>query len=540
VITDVTYLGATWMGQNNATLHFGNIQGTIDEGGHTPTSYTIVDSQSVQDAHRSNGRIYARDPDGDAITFSISPVHQPGHGNAYINEYLPGSTPRNLTPTQLIGRDPSRPWTDYSMGDRVIMEGFNPALPNGGRRDYFVSDFSTNGNNAYSAWQYVATDVTGYRGPDAFTVTATDSRGLSTSVTVNVQSTGWSSGGGGCFPVVVDTSADGIDLLRPDESNLFADINGDGWRDQIGWVASTDALLAYDGNGDGLINQRQEVSFVDYLPGARTDLEGLAAFDTNGDGVLNADDAEWSRFGLLQDANGNGTQDEGEWQRLETLEVEEIRLTREGQAELNNGNVVFGTTTLTYADGSTQTAADVMFAGNGIDIPDWVQAELESSRQEEDLASSNASGNEDGADDAMASDVESAPTLASTEPIATDDPYRAVIQQPDEGFQQPQVHAEAEREEEIESEDGLPNAAESADESEREEATVAATPSIEQQANAFIQMVNTQPEATEPLGHVDARQLSLSDDDDTIIVLTDEPRLEVSPTPTSSALSLPA
>ena len=555
VITDVTYLGATWLGQNNSTVHFGNIQGTVDEGGYTPLSYSIVDSQHVQDAHRSNGRIYATDPDGDSVTFSISPVHQPGHGNAYINEYLPGSVPRNLTHMQLLGRESTRPWTDYPTGERVVMEGFNPALPNGGRRDYFVNDFSTNGNNAYAAWQYVATDVSGYRGPDAFTVTATDSRGLSTTVTVNVQSTGWSSGGGGCFPVVVDTSADGIDLLRPDESNLFADINGDGWRDQIGWVASTDALLAYDGNGDGLINQRNEVSFVDYLPGARTDLEGLAAFDTNGDGVLNADDSEWSRFGLLQDANANSTQDDGEWQSLETLEVKEIRLAREGQAELNNSNVVFGTTTLTYADGSTQTAADVMFAGHGIDMPEWVQAELDGSTQEESAGSGSASDEPVSAVifDDEASVLDDSSSLASNARAEAGDPYAVEAQPPEEQDPQNEAYAavneeedeEAESESEVHvadaDEEGPPDMAENTDGDESEETTSVARPSIEQQANAFIQLVNTQVEPTEPLGHVDARELSMGEDDETIIVLTDEPRLEVSPTPTSSStLSLPA
>jgi predicted RNA-binding protein with TRAM domain len=508
VITNVEFLGATWLNQNNATVHFGNIQGTIDEGGYTPTSYTIVDNHHVQDPHRSNGRVYAYDPDGDAVTFSISPVHQPGHGNAYINEYLPGSVPRNLTPGQLMGRDPSRPWTDYSMGDRVVMEGFNPALPNGGRRDYFVNDFSTNGNNAYAAWQYVATDVTGYRGPDSFIVTATDSRGLSTSVTVNVQSTGWSSGGGGCFPVVVDTSADGIDLLRPDESNMFADINGDGWRDQIGWVASTDALLAYDSNGDGQINRREEVSFVDYLPGARTDLEGLAAFDTNGDGVLSADDAEWSRFGLLQDANGNGVQDEGEWQSLESLGAQEISLQRQGQAELNNGNVVFGTTTVTYTDGRTQTAGDVMFAGHGVAIPDWVQAEL------------NGNPTVSASDDAT---VQVAGAGPSAEAVSEQD---AAVSTDASGATSTEAPDPAE--EAVSDDMGTPAP------------STVQPPSIEQQANAFVQMANTQPDASEPVGFVDARELAMSEDEDTIIVLTDEPRLEVSATPVSSAAALPA
>ncbi|WP_374639290.1 cadherin-like domain-containing protein [Hydrogenophaga sp.] len=445
-ITGVDFFGATWLNQNNATVHFGNIQGSVSEGLAEYYSYDIVDSHHVQDTHRSNGRIYAVDPDGDAVTFSIHPVDAPDHGIALINRYLPHSTPRNLTPDQLRGAQDTRGWTEYGMGNRVVMEGFDPSMPDGGRRNYYVNDYSTNGSNAYAAWQYVATDLTGYQGWDSFVVTATDSRGLSATEKITVYSTGWRSGGGGCFPVVVDTGADGLDLVRPDESNLFADINGDGWREQMGWVASSDALLAYDADADGQITQREEISFVGYQPGARTDLEGLAAFDTNGDGVLSAADEQWQRFGLLQDANGNGVQDEGEFQSLQSLGATELALTRQGQAELNNGNVVFGTTTLRYEDGREQTAGDVMFAGAGVDMPEWVQAEL---------------------------DQASAPETA-------------------------QELAEASTETDMVTPSGTADA------------SVSPTPSIEQQASAFVQMVTTQTAPTEPLAFVDIQDVSLS------------------------------
>ncbi|MEJ7686958.1 MAG: hypothetical protein WKG52_08210 [Variovorax sp.] len=74
----------------------------------------------------------------------------------------------------------------------------------------------------------------------------------------------------------------------------------------------------------------REVSFVGYLPGARTDLEGLAAFDTDGDMRLGAADADWHRFGLFQDKNANGRQDEGEYVTLDEAGVESIGLEREG------------------------------------------------------------------------------------------------------------------------------------------------------------------------------------------------------------------
>ena len=84
----------------------------------------------------------------------------------------------------------------------------------------------------------------------------------------------------------------------------------------------------------------------------------------------------WQQFGFLQDANSNGVQDEGEFQTLDEMGVNEIDLARQGQAQVVNGNVVFGTTTVQYTDGRTAIAGDVMFAERDADFPDWVQAEL--------------------------------------------------------------------------------------------------------------------------------------------------------------------
>ncbi len=40
-----------------------------------------------------------------------------------------------------------------------------------------------------------------------------------------------------------------------------------------------DGLLTYDKDGDGTIGDGDEISFVSYVEGAQTDLEGLAYFD---------------------------------------------------------------------------------------------------------------------------------------------------------------------------------------------------------------------------------------------------------------------
>lgn len=418
---------------------------------------------SVDDPHRVNGRVYAFDPDGDDVSFTVSPLNQPEHGVVFMNAYVDAAAPSGLDHTQLQGLSP--------VGNNDLGHSLDPDVPDGGSRNYFVSD--------YGAWQYVSWKGDGYSGSTSFVITATDSRGLSsTSDPIVVDHVPWSGGGGGCFPVVVDTGDDGIDLVKPEDSRMFADINGDGWRDQIGWVSSSDALLAYDANHDGVINHANEISFTSYLPGARTDLEGLAAFDSDGDGTLSRADAQWDQFGLLQDRNGNGVQDDGEWVALQAAGVSSINLSSDGLVRENNGNVVLGQTTVAYTDGSARTAADVMFAGNGVQRPDWVETAL-----------SNATV----PSSAIATTMVPTPLVMNQTGTVTGPETTAVSASP-----------------------------------------TAATPSIEQQASTFVQMATTQDMPTTPLGFVDAHQMTVGTD---AVAVTDEPAVPVPQPPASTGIS---
>jgi hypothetical protein len=300
------------------------------ETGEQPTYYL------QDDPYRQNGRVIAYDPDGDSAAITVSIGGGPQHGHAWANVVAPNSAQAFLT--------------------------YDAAPP------YF-------GPQA-GAWQYFSHLGDPYTGSDPFTLTVTDAQGASTSAMVYAAHQGSSAGGGGKCPIVVDLNGDGIALIRPEDSDIFADVNGDGWRERIGWAADEDGVLAFDANGDGRITENAEVSFVGYKAGARTDLDGLAAFDTDGDGRLNAGDAAWAQFGVLRDANGNGRQDEGELVSLDQLGVTAIALQRQGSPRLNNGNVVFGTADVTYADGRTGQAGDVMFAGENVPLPAAVLAVL--------------------------------------------------------------------------------------------------------------------------------------------------------------------
>ena len=118
-------------------------------------------------------------------------------------------------------------------------------------------------------------------------------------------------------PIVFDLDGDGIELVELADSRVYFDVDNDGARERTGWVGSDDALLVLDRNGDGQITVGSEISFVDDVPGARSDLEGLAAFDTNEDGQLTSADDQFGDFQLWRDANQNGR---SEWWELAGLE----------------------------------------------------------------------------------------------------------------------------------------------------------------------------------------------------------------------------
>ncbi|WP_135078546.1 Ig-like domain-containing protein [Terasakiella sp. SH-1] len=170
---------------------------------------------------------------------------------------------------------------------------------------------------------------------------------------------------GGGKPIVLDMDGDGVKLIPVDMSDAMFDLDGDGWVEQRGWVGEGDGLLALDANNDGLITEYDELSFVGYKEGARTDLEGLQAFDTNEDGVLSSEDKDWSKFKVWMD-NGDGISKAGEVLTMDQAGVTEITLASDQVIEEIEGNTVFGKGAFKFADGRTGVFADAAFGtGDG-------------------------------------------------------------------------------------------------------------------------------------------------------------------------------
>ena len=167
--------------------------------------------------------------------------------------------------------------------------------------------------------------------------------------------------GGYGKPVVLDLDGDGVELIELEDSAAFYDIHGTGFDHHMSWVGADDGILAYDANGDGVIDERGEISFVEYLEGARTDLEGLRHFDTNGDGVLDASDAEWHKFRVWQDIDQDGVSDPGELRTLDEVGIQSISLESTGETETRgDGTRIFGHGTYVVDDGAVPVTRELL------------------------------------------------------------------------------------------------------------------------------------------------------------------------------------
>jgi hypothetical protein len=118
-------------------------------------------------------------------------------------------------------------------------------------------------------------------------------------------------------PIVLDLDGNGIELIPRATSNVYFDMDGDGIKEQTGWVKPTDGLLAIDSNANGQIDNINEL--IGDL--GRSGFAELVTYDLNNDRVINASDAVWSQFRVWLDANSNGLTDAGELRTLASLNI---------------------------------------------------------------------------------------------------------------------------------------------------------------------------------------------------------------------------
>lgn len=171
--------------------------------------------------------------------------------------------------------------------------------------------------------------------------------------------------GGDGDPLVFDLDGDGIELVNLSQSDAFFDVDMKDAEDFTAWVAPDDALLVFDRNNDGMINDATEL--FGNVGGHLEGFSHLAELDSNQDGLISMDDNMFGNLQLWQDKNGDGISDGNELSSLMQMNISEINLTAEYVDNVINGQWESHRSTFTYADGTVGQVSDIWF--NHSDVP---------------------------------------------------------------------------------------------------------------------------------------------------------------------------
>ncbi|MCU7837462.1 MAG: hypothetical protein KZQ83_19750 [gamma proteobacterium symbiont of Taylorina sp.] len=156
-------------------------------------------------------------------------------------------------------------------------------------------------------------------------------------------------------PLALDLNGDGLQTTGVKNGVMF-DINGDGKQEKTSFITGGDAFLAYDRNGNGVIDGAKEL-FGD-SNGYQHGFAELAAYDDNQDGKIDQSDAIYEQLQLFSmDKNG---------QHLSSLHESNIASINVGYSEHNQAINQYDTIAqigqFEYKNGQQGVAGDLLLA----------------------------------------------------------------------------------------------------------------------------------------------------------------------------------
>ena len=186
-------------------------------------------------------------------------------------------------------------------------------------------------------------------------------------------------------PLVFDLGGDGIATVSLEESNAFFDLDNNGFAEKTSWVGAKEGLLAYDKNGDGIINGGNELFgdrtlMKDGKTLASSGFAALTEYDDNKDGKIDSNDVIYALLRIWQDSDGDGIASAGELRRLVDLGIVSIGLSYSNTGVTDSANnIQVRTGTFTLADGSSRAVGEYLLNRNPVHSVDSSPIEISDS-----------------------------------------------------------------------------------------------------------------------------------------------------------------
>ncbi len=186
-------------------------------------------------------------------------------------------------------------------------------------------------------------------------------------------------------PLILDLNGDGLATTNLDQSDVYFDLDSNGFAERTAWIDANDGLLVLDRDGDGKITNGQELfgdqTLLSNGTRATSGFEALREFDDNKDGKIDASDIVYLKLKVWQDLNRDGVSQAEEMKSLADVGIKAINLnsTVTGAADAM-GNIQRRLGSFVKTDGSDgqigeyllnrDTVSSLDTFGDSVTIPD--------------------------------------------------------------------------------------------------------------------------------------------------------------------------
>lgn len=131
-------------------------------------------------------------------------------------------------------------------------------------------------------------------------------------------------------PLILDLNGDGLATTNLDQSDVYFDLDSNGFAERTAWIDANDGLLVLDRDGDGKITNGQELfgdqTLLSNGTRATSGFEALREFDDNKDGKIDASDIVYLKLKVWQDLNRDGVSQAEEMKSLADIGIKAINL----------------------------------------------------------------------------------------------------------------------------------------------------------------------------------------------------------------------